>query len=109
MCTPSLKVDELVLRLTHMRCRSALQAEKELVKALSEKEPIFAEITHSLTESVFPSLSPNFRVMAGLIVADFVWLVRMLFFWTSKPRARRTWKPDYGTLTLRSTTDFARF
>lgn len=80
------------------------------MKALTEKEPTFAEIAHLLTESVFPSLSPNFRAMAGLlIIADFVWLVRMRFFRTLKPPPRRTWKADCGMLTSRSTTDFASF
>jgi hypothetical protein len=34
--------------------RFALHAEKELLDALTEKEPTYAEVTHSLSELVLP-------------------------------------------------------
>jgi hypothetical protein len=80
------------------------------MKALTEKEPTFAEITHFINESVFFHLVlHSCFAVAGLIFADFVWLVRMPFFRTSKSPARKMWKVDYGTLTSRSTTVFASF
>lgn len=78
--------------------RSAVQAEKALLKTLTGKEPTFAEIAQCLTESV-PSGSftaPLTNPHESDYHAGFAWLASAQYSLTSMPPRQKMPKSVYG-------------